>query len=247
MYFNEYGKRENPTLVLLHGAGATDEFCRQYTFEDEFHLIVPHLHGSGRSVTEIYEPNKAAAEVTEIIRALNKPKVMLMGHSLGGELAVKLVCEHEELFSRAVFLSAWVCSAPITVNRYARMAAYMYGALKSRMLLKWQAKYWGYNEQQTEFFMDYARRIGPEQAQAWFKNRVFLDELTGYKDVKIPMLAICGSRETAEMRHSLAELGKRNANCRTVEIPGVDHDFLMRAADKLNPLLAEFFTPASRG
>lgn len=30
LYYDEYGKRDNPTILLLHGAGALDTFCNQY-------------------------------------------------------------------------------------------------------------------------------------------------------------------------------------------------------------------------
>lgn len=34
MYFYEYGNRDNPTVVFLHGAGATDTFSSQYLPEE---------------------------------------------------------------------------------------------------------------------------------------------------------------------------------------------------------------------
>ena len=47
LYYDEYGNKENPTILLLHGAGALDTFCRQYCFSDKYHLVVPHLAGAG--------------------------------------------------------------------------------------------------------------------------------------------------------------------------------------------------------
>lgn len=35
LHYDEYGSREKPTILLLHGAGALDTFCRQYCFADK--------------------------------------------------------------------------------------------------------------------------------------------------------------------------------------------------------------------
>ena len=58
LHYDEYGSRENPTVLLLHGAGALDTFCSQYCFSDKYHLVVPHLAGAGKAAAEIYEPEK---------------------------------------------------------------------------------------------------------------------------------------------------------------------------------------------
>ena len=53
------------------------------------------------------------------------------------------------------------------------------------------------------------------------------------------MLAICGSREVRDMRVSLTLLGE-NPHCETVLLPGCDHDFPMRKAKVLNPMINRF-------
>ena len=53
LYYDEYGSKENPTIMLLHGAGALDTFCRQYCFSDKYHLIVPHLAGAGKAALSL--------------------------------------------------------------------------------------------------------------------------------------------------------------------------------------------------
>ena len=106
--YDEYGNRENPTILMLHGAGALDTFSRQYCFSEKYHLVVPHLPGAGKAADQVYEPEKTKQALYTLIAGLNKEKIGLIGHSLGGQIAVMLASEHPELFSFAVFLSAWV-------------------------------------------------------------------------------------------------------------------------------------------
>ena len=46
--YDEYGSREHPTVLLLHGAAALNTFCCQYCLSSKYHLIVPHLCGAGK-------------------------------------------------------------------------------------------------------------------------------------------------------------------------------------------------------
>ena len=240
MYYDEYGNKENHTIVLLHGAAATDTFCQQYCFQNKYHLIVPHLYGCGKEVKEIYEPQKTIQAVAEIIKGLGKNKVTLIGHSLGGELAVAMVSQYEYLFDKAIFLSAWVCATEKSVKRFQKIAKYSCHMVKIGWLIRFQAKYWHYTKEQSDFMVEYAKEIKPEQYIAWFKYRIFLDELINYPKVAIPMLAVCGQKELKEMKASISELGKRNKNCKTLVLDKVNHDFPLRQAEKINPILLEF-------
>lgn len=130
MYYDEYGKKENHTIVFLHGAAATDTFCNQYCFQDKYHLVVPHIYGCGKEIDEIYEPEKTIQALAELIKKLGKDKVTLVGHSLGGELAVAMVSQYEYLFDKAVFLSPWVCATQKSIDKYVKIAGYSTFMLK---------------------------------------------------------------------------------------------------------------------
>ena len=123
IYYDEYGNRENPTILMLHGAGALDTFSRRYCFSEKYHLVVPHLPGAGKAADQVYEPEKTKQALYTLIAGLNKEKIGLIGHSLGGQIAVMLASEHPELFSFAVFLSAWVNPKPQTVQMYCATGA----------------------------------------------------------------------------------------------------------------------------
>jgi len=165
-----------------------------------------------------------------------------MGHSVGGQLAVKLVCEHEELFCRAVFLSAWLISSEKSVKNLSNLARLSYGAIKNASLLRMQAKYWGLTPEQAEKLVAYSQKIKKNTYVGFYANRILLKNLPGYPRVKIPMLAMCAKGETAEMKASLDALGKQNTNCLTVVFPQGSHDFVLRNYTLLNPMLMDFLT-----
>ncbi|MEZ4509443.1 MAG: alpha/beta hydrolase [Eubacteriales bacterium] len=243
MVFDSYGDSKNPTLVLLHGAAALDTFTHQYdALTERFHVLVPHLPGAGEAAAEAYNPQETSDALAAWIKSLNVGKVLVMGHSVGGQLAVKLVSEHEELFSRAVFLSAWLISSEKSVKTLASIAKMSYGAIKNAYLLRMQAKYWGMSEQQAEKLVAYTQKIKRNTYVGFYANRILLKDLPGYAKVSIPMLAMCAKGETAEMKASLNALGEQNTNCLTVLFPQGSHDFVMRNCRLLNPMLMDFLT-----
>ena len=247
MVFDAYGDSKNPTLVLLHGAAALDTFAHQFdALSERFHVLVPHLPGAGEAAAEAYNPQETCDALASWIASLNAGRVLLMGHSVGGQLAVKLVSEHEELFSRAVFLSAWLISSEKSVKSLSNIAKMSYGAIKNASLLRMQAKYWGLTAEQEEKLVSYSQKIKKNTYVGFFANRILLKDLPGYSKVKIPMLAMCAKGETAEMKASLDALGNQNTNCLTVVFPQGSHDFVLRNYRLLNPMLLDFLTATER-
>lgn len=240
MYFDQYGTETNPPLVLLHGAAALDTFANQYELlAEHFHVLVPHLPGAGQAAAEPYEPQAVCDALAECIASLGLRTVRIMGHSVGAELAYKLVCEHEALFSRAVLLSPWLTASRRSARTYVAVAKLSYSALKNARLLQKQAKYWHFNEEQTARLVEYSAKIPKETYVSFFEKRIHLSDEPGYAAVSIPVLAMCAKGDTAETKVSVRALGQ-NKNCLTVFFPLGSHDFVLRCADKLNPILLDY-------
>ncbi len=246
MFFDAYGDEQNPVLVLLHGAAALDTFANQYDLlAQHFRVLVPHLPGAGEAAAEAYDPQATADAVAAWISSLGVGKVLLMGHSVGAELAVKLASEHEELFLRAVFLSPWLLASAASTKLFAGMARMTYRSTKNEKLLRMQAKYWNLNATQADRMVAYTKQISPETYVSFFEKRIHLGELSGYASVSIPMLSMCARGDSGETKASVRALGDQNTNCLTVIFPQGSHDFVLRQAGLLNPMLLDFLTADS--
>lgn len=239
LHYDEYGSRDNPTILMLHGAGTLDTFCQQYSFSEKYHLVVPHLPGAGKSVGEVYEPEKTAQELYDLIADLGKEKIGVIGHSLGGQIAVKLVSERQELFNFAVFLSAWVNPRPETVRLYCRFTRLMAVMIHWKWMVTLSCKSWNFTPEQTNRMIEYAKLITPQVYRSFFAETLDLAKLPAYQSVNIPMLAICGTKEVKDMKTSLGLLSE-NPSCATAMVEGANHYFPMCKAQELNSLLEEF-------
>ena len=238
--YDEYGDPGQKTILLLHGAGALDTFCHQYEALGNYHLVVPHLHGAGASAGREYDPDQMQQELLELIGRMGQDKIGMIGHSLGAQIAVALVSAHPELFSFAVFLSAWVNPVQKTVKQYEKLAGLSAKLLHLQFLTRLQGKYWGYTAEQTAKLTAYAQAITPQVYRSFFIHTLELKNIIpSYYAVTVPMLAVCGSKEVRDMKTSL-EMMAKNRHCITMQLADVNHDFPMRNADKLNPILKNF-------
>lgn len=241
LYFDEYGNKDHPVILMLHGAGALDTFSHQYCFAEKYRLIVPHLPGAGKAAGQIYDPQKTKNDIIELMDHIGQKPIGIIGHSLGGQLAVMLVCERPEWFRFAIFLSAWVDPEPSAIQFYCRLAEISAAMLHWPWLMRLQGKYWNFTPEQTDYMAEYSKHITPEIYRSFFAHTLELGKLPSYPSVHIPMTAICGSKETKGIRSSLDLLAK-NPYCQAITLPNANHDFPMRNPEALNRILAKIFS-----
>ena len=86
------GPVDGPTVVLLHGATLDHRAWAPQvaTLQDRFHVVVPDLRAHGRS-TGHFDFDAAVADVLALLERLPAAGVVLVGLSLGGNLAQEVV------------------------------------------------------------------------------------------------------------------------------------------------------------
>lgn len=107
LHYREYGyySDQRPTLILLHGLlGASSNWHSiARRLEDRFHLIVPDLRNHGRSHhTETMSYPAMALDLAGLIDDQGLDSVLLVGHSMGGKVAMWLALTQPGLVSGLV-------------------------------------------------------------------------------------------------------------------------------------------------
>ncbi len=98
-------------VLFLHGFDSSFlEFRRIYPFlKNKFKLIIPDLLGFGftpRNASSEYNPPKIISNLVDIINTLNlKNKLMIVGASMGGSVAINLAKEIPDLIDKIILLS----------------------------------------------------------------------------------------------------------------------------------------------
>lgn len=241
MYFEEIGDRKNHTIIMLHGAGLPLGFVRQYSFAKEYHLVLPHLYGNGEEASEIYTLEQCVEGVLEIVKALGKDKVSLVGFSIGAQLIIPILCKGEVYFDKAVLVSPWICKSEQALNSVVKSMAQMASLMKIKWIARVQGNLVGMNQEQKSRFITYCQNTTKDNLIAMAKQGVNIEEYNEYRDLQLPMLAVAGSKENEEMHESVKLLHKLNpAYCEVKILEKHGHDIPYNKSNIFNNILLDF-------
>jgi len=115
LHFREYGSYSDrrPTLIFLHGllGSASNWHSIARKLEARAHVIVPDLRNHGRSPhAEAMNYPSMAADLSELIDDQGLDSALLVGHSMGGKVAMWLALTQPELVTGLVVVDI----APVT-------------------------------------------------------------------------------------------------------------------------------------
>src|ERR687886_173705 len=108
LHLHEWGERDAPPLVCLHGISAHGRRYRRLAEERlarRFRVLAPDLRGHGRSDWEPpWTLATHVADVLETIEAAGVERAAWIGHSLGGRLVLELAAREPDRVERAALL-----------------------------------------------------------------------------------------------------------------------------------------------
>lgn len=109
MYYAEYqgANRAQPPVVLIHGAGS-DHLCWPVNLRrlNGFRVLAPDLPGHGRSAGVSHQSvQEYAADLIAFLDALGIFSVVLVGHSLGGAVALETALLHSAQVTALALIS----------------------------------------------------------------------------------------------------------------------------------------------
>ncbi len=110
LHYQTAGERTNPPLLLLHGfLGSHQDFEPLLPMlSTRFYCILPDLPGHGQtlSIPGDYTFSATAIALLTLLDHLKISQTHLLGYSLGGRLALYLVCHYPERFMNVILESA---------------------------------------------------------------------------------------------------------------------------------------------
>ncbi len=117
----EAGASSSPALVLVHGFltshAAFDDVIDELA--TRFHVISPDLIGFGESEKPsaarwAYGIDAFAESMADVVAAFDVGRAAVLGHGMGGAVALTLAARHAEIVSRLVLVDPLVYAAPRT-------------------------------------------------------------------------------------------------------------------------------------
>ena len=236
-----------PAVVFLHGAGADGATFAAQAAEFERrgrHTIVVDLrgHGASRPSRLPLTADLFVDDIQALVAHLHLERPVLVGHSLGGNIAQELVRRAPERFSALAVLDATWSTGPLgPVSRWLlRLAAPALALIPARSLPRVMADASAVTPAARA---DAARAFGiltkPEFLDVWRATTQFVRPDPGYR-TPIPLLLVRGAEDrTGNISTAMPRWAEAEGVVESV-IPGAGHFVTLDAPEASSAVLTAF-------
>lgn len=125
----EAGDRDLPTLLIVHGfGGAKEDFTDHLDALSATHHVVVfdhrgHADSDKPDDESVYSLDRMAADVVAVADAVGVERFQLLGNSLGGMVAQRVVLRHPDRVEALVLQDTWPGAPPFDSDAAVRAAA----------------------------------------------------------------------------------------------------------------------------
>ena len=224
------------TLVFLHGWGVSSEvFKPLYPFLGEnFQIYALDLPGFGQTPIEKLMTLKDYAEfVHKFLKENNIKEPIIIGHSFGGAVAIKLALLYPNNISKLILVSASAIRHPrykiMLINKIAGFTKLFLPEQLRKILIKLLRL------DKT----DYAQINNPKLKET-FKNIINEDQSPYLSNIKIPTLVIWGEKDTVTPLQEGELIAKSIPNAKLSIIKNAGHFRFLENPEEFTKLIKDF-------
>lgn len=236
MKYQEYGKGNTRTVVLLHGGGLSWWSYREAAelLQGDCHVILPILDGHAGSDRRFTTIEDNAAEIIDFIRGNLGGSVWLLGGlSLGAQVALEMLAQKGDICEHALIESAMVIPSKVTRALMRPSIASGYGLIRQKWFSRLQFKSLKIKD---ELFDEYYRdtcAITKEDMIAFLQANTAYALKDSIRKTSAGVRVYYGSKETRGIKLSASKIKEMLPAAAVVELSGMVHgDFsINHAAD----------------
>ena len=206
--------------------------ANNYSLSKKFHIVVPHIMGFGNNADRVFQTDECIKELADYIKSLNK-KVMLMGFSLGAQLAFRLVAEYEELFESAIIVSPWLIKEESELSKANEMNKRQFKQLQNKFMCRLIGTMNGLPPKACKEFVLQMQNVKEETIHNIVYNGITIDSVPKFADISLPVVALAGKKEQDDILNSIKKMAELNKNCR--------FEIWDKAAHNIPPVFAKRF------
>jgi pimeloyl-ACP methyl ester carboxylesterase len=250
-----------PPVVLLHGSVATRSSFKRLRpwLADEHRLILTVLRGhEGPELTLPPDYGMATTEVDDLVAVLDglgEERVLVVGHSTGGTIAVSLALRQPERIARLVLIEPTLLALldePVAGRARADLGAVIDDgrrgahpvALRRLLELMGASRWAGLAEADRQRTLD---ALAPLALLTTPHVQALVDFQISAEDVRAlrpPTLLIYGAESVYFEAHIAARLRQLRPDFRQLHVEGAGHNVHAERADVVGPAVADFLRSA---
>ncbi len=245
MLFKEFGDRDLPTIILLHGGGLSwwslNGIVEQLRWE--YHVVTPIIDGHGEDGHETFESiEKSAGNLLSYIDDHHGGKVFaLSGLSIGAQIVTEVLSIRSDVAEYAIIESALVFPIKGITAMTTSTYQLFYGLIKQKWFSKMQAKALLVPESMFERYYEDSLRMTKQSLinMSLSNGRYSLRDTISATKAKV--LLIVGEKEIGIMKKSTQRLHEAIQGSELHAVPSMGHgEISLVHPDEYVRLLREF-------
>jgi pimeloyl-ACP methyl ester carboxylesterase len=238
LYVDESGKPGSPSIVFLHGVGASGwMWGRQIAALTDFHCLNVDLPGHGKSNhVEWVSLADTVQQIAGVIqsRATNG-RAHVVGLSLGAYVALGLLEHHTQLVERAVLSGVTV--APMPNRIFLKPQLGLMSILKRRPVANMQAKFLPLTANEQAAFTENLSAMSMRTYRRIIEEVVDFCVPSALQTVDTPTLVTAGGKESKIILQAVEAISKLMPYAQGRIAPGLGHGWNVEAPDLFNAMV----------
>lgn len=228
----EYGKQNEKVILLLHGGGLGPWNFSQVAFllKKDFHVIVPFLDGHKGSDAHFISIEKNAKEIIKYIDQVHNGCVyMIVGLSLGAQVALDILSSRRNICKKAVIESAFV-KVGHSISEFVKWSVSLsYPLIKKRWFAKIQSHSLHIPDCYFEKYYQDSQSISKEDMIAFLQANLQYSLKKELCHCQAFVLVLVGGEERRCMLQSSQMIYEKIPNCKQIVLNGYRHGELCLA------------------
>lgn len=222
LHYGESGDKSAAMMLFLHGGGVGGWMWDAHVSHfSHFHCLVPNLLNPANVPFSI---QTSAAQLIRLIEEKGQGKeVIVIGFSLGAQVAIQLISMRPDLIHNAVIHSALVRPNLLMAKMIKPMIRLTYPLIHNQKFAKMQAKALFIHDDQFDVYFDESRQMNREDLVSVLEENMKFSLPSSFSVATCKMLVTVGENEKVVMRKSAIDIVEANENCTGIQLPGMGH------------------------
>jgi len=240
MNYKEYGDLHKPLILFIHGGGVGGwMWDKQVQYFSDFHCVVPELIDN--EATSDFTIEDSAKKLLSLIeeKAKNK-RVIVVGFSLGAQIAIQMVSLKPQLINFAIINSALVTPSPIAEKCIRLLIKLTFPLIKNKSFAKLQAKTLYVDQEYFEQYYEDSSKMKVDTLVKLLKENMSFATPRDFPKAQCNILVTVGEKEKGNMKKSALHLVNSNSNCRGVVLSNIGHGVSLANPEFFNRFVEEW-------
>lgn len=238
--YEEYGSQHMPLIMFIHGGGVSGwMWDKQVQYFSDYHCVVPDLVNdeSDHNGLDFSVNDRANVLLDLITEKSNGKTVIIVGFSLGAQIALQMVSLKPQLIDYAIINSALVRPQPIIKRLIKPIVKLTFALIKNELFAKIQAKALYIDHEYFDLYYQETSKMKKDTL-----IRILLENMSFripeyFSQVPCKVLVTVGEKEKRMMKNSAIDIVNGNPNCQGVILPNIGHGVSLAMPDFFNQIV----------